>query len=98
MRLIDGQRLPLDLAELASIAERKLVRREQHVELELLRAGPKLVLADHLARWCGPDVHDHVQVRRPSRELGLPGGDRRERDDDEEGAVLLHLVEQVREE
>ena len=98
MGLIDGQDLPFDRAQLLCIAQSQLVRRQQDVELELLVRPAELVLADRLARRSVAAVADNVEIRRPRRELGLPGGDGRERNDDEKRAKLVQGVKEVREE
>ena len=65
-----------NLAQLASIAERKLVRREQHVELGLLGVPihKKFVLADDLPGSFISVVHDVVHIRSPVVEGVSPCG------------------------
>ena len=81
MRFVDQKRLPLDLLDFLQVFEDHLVRREQDVELELLRCPP-LVLADHLPGGCGTQVADDVHVWCPLGKLLLPGGNGREGNDD----------------
>ena len=94
MCLVDGQVLPFDLTKILSIFEDKFVRGEQDVELEVLHRS-EFALSDNLSRPGGAHVADNVEIWGPSVELHLPGGNRGQRDDNEEGAVLLLRVEEV---
>lgn len=93
---VDFKSLPLYAAEFALVLEDELVCGEQDVELELLGAS-KLVLSDDLSTLAGAHIADDVHVRRPVLELHLPGGNRRERDNDQERPKLLSLMEEIRE-
>jgi hypothetical protein len=93
--LINGQNLPLDITQLLRVAKSQLVGRQQHVQLEFLVGGPELKFTDDLARRSSADVSDHVNVWCPGLKLPLPRGDGRERDDHQEGSILVQLVEKV---
>lgn len=95
--LVDGEELPLDGLQLVGVLENVLVRGDEDVEPQLL-GWAELVVADHRARLGVADVAHDVEVRRPDLELFDPGRERREGDDDEVGAVLVHRVDEVRDE
>ena len=94
--LVHHEHLPLDLAELLDVPQRDLVRRQQNVHLQLLHRRPELVLARDRARGGAADVRDDVQLGRPRLEPRLPGGNRRQRHDDEVGPALLLGLDEER--
>jgi len=97
VRLVNLQSLPFDLLEILAVLENELVRGEKDVEAKILGRA-KLGLTDHVTRGGGAHVDDNVEIRSPGAELHCPGVDRRQGNDNEEGAVLLLSVEQVRKE
>lgn len=95
MGFIHQQRLPLDRAQVLSILQHELVRRQEDVEFEFLWVRTKLELANDFTRLARADVGDDVEIGRPGLELGLPGGEGGQGDDDQEGAVLVDGVDEV---
>lgn len=95
--LVNREILPLDSAEFGFVFQCELISREKDVELEFFGCA-KLVLANKGSTWPVTDVGDDVEGRRPLGELHLPGGESREGNDDEEGAILLKVVIKVGEE
>ena len=93
--LINGKDLPFDIRKLLRVAQRNLIRSQQHVHLEFLAGRSKFVRAYHIACRGGANVGDDVHVWCPCRKLGLPGCDGGEGDDDEERAILSHGVKEV---
>lgn len=82
MSFIDHQRLPLDGSQVLTILQHKLVRRQEDIELEFLRVGAELELANDFTRLARANVGDDVEVGSPGLELRLPSGESRQRNDD----------------
>ena len=91
--LVDDHMDPLDLGEEGTILDDVLVRREEDLEAALTNLPLRLLALRRRAL-----VRDHLDRRRPLFELHDPVGHRRERDDDEEGAVLLLRLDKERDE
>jgi hypothetical protein len=95
MRLVNHERLPLDLAQLILVLEDILIRRQEHVELDLSGNLPEFKVPDHLARRRIANVGDHVHVRCPVLELRLPRRKCGQRDNNEERSILVMSMHQV---
>ena len=90
--LVHDDVLPDVLLQLRAVLHDVLVRRQQHVEIAVLH----FVVVDLLAHVGRALVHHLEHVRYPLRELVYPVGERGERHDDEEGALVLLELHHVR--
>ncbi|KAH3663213.1 hypothetical protein OGATHE_004789 [Ogataea polymorpha] len=98
VRLVDSQILPLEASQLRTVLQNVLVRRQKHIELDLLAvaANVELVVTDRLSGLGVAHVVDHVDVRSPLIEGLLPRRHRRQRHDHQMRAVLPSGVDQPR--
>ena len=97
MSFVDGEVLPSDVTELCAVLENELVGGDEDVELDLFGRA-ELVLSDHGSTGTVANVSESVEVGSPMLQLAHPCGQRGEGHNDEEGAVLVAGMEEVREE
>ena len=89
---------PDNVTEEGLVLPDHLVAGDEDVEAEVALVVLALVLADDLPGLGVPEVGDGVHVRRPLRELLLPGRDGGQRHADQHGTLERVVVEQVFEE